>query len=294
MVCAAGWLVIGLAAGAGPGCAVRRTTEIPAREAPAPALEATLPNLLARLKAQSDQIQTLTATVDMQPTAGSVYTGVIKQYHDVKGFILLKKPALIRILGQAPVVRTDIFDMVSDGHEFRLYIPSKQKFIVGKTSFSRPAKNALENLRPQHILEALLIPDLNQPGTKLSFEEDLSGARRYYVVTALETGDDELFPSRKIWFDRSDLKIVRLEIYGARGSALEDVEYSGYEDFQGVSYPSLIEIRRPVEDYSLAIRIAKATFNQPIAPEKFELTKPGNAQLVELSTAQCPKGDHGI
>jgi outer membrane lipoprotein-sorting protein len=257
---------------------------------PAPAIEAALPDLLARLKAQSDKIQTLSATVDFQPTTGSIYTGVIKEYHDVKGFILVKKPAMIRILGQAPVVRTNIFDMVSDGREFRLYIPPKQKFIVGMTTFSRPGKNSLENLRPQHILEALLIPDLNQTEAKLSFEEDTAENRRYYIVTALVAGaDGELYPSRRLWFDRTDLNVARQLIYGPRGSELEEAEYSGYQDFQGVSYPSHIDIRRPIEDYRLAIHIEKAKFNQPIEPEKFELKKPASAQLVELSAAQDPK-----
>ena len=49
-----------------------------------------LPELVAKINAWSDAIHTLTATVDLEPTAGSVYSGVIKEYHDVKGFILLQ------------------------------------------------------------------------------------------------------------------------------------------------------------------------------------------------------------
>src|SRR5208283_1894218 len=120
-----------------------------------------LAELVAKIDASSEAVHTLTATVDLAPTAGSVYSGVIKEYHDVKGFALVQKPSTIRLLGQAPVVRTNIFDMVSNGEEFRLYIPTKQKFIVGKTSLRRPAKNALENLRPQHILQALIVPPID-------------------------------------------------------------------------------------------------------------------------------------
>jgi outer membrane lipoprotein-sorting protein len=42
-------------------------------------------------------------------------------------------------------------------------------------------------------------------------------------------------------------------------------------------------VTRPVEDYRLAITILKATFNQPIEPEKFILNKPEGAQLVDLA-----------
>ncbi len=262
---------------------------------PPPALDATLPDLLTKLTRQNEQIQTLTATVDFEPTAGSVYSGVIKEYHDVKGFILFKKPSLIRILGQAPVVRTGIFDMVSDGQEFRLYVPPKHKFIVGKTTFTRPAKNALENLRPQHILDALLIPDLSAGDAKLAFEEMDWNNRRYYVVTALGAdGGRELFPLRKVWFARADLSVARQQIFGPQGSYLEDVKYSHYKDFDGISYPSRIEIQRPIEDYALSITIEKATFNQPIAPEKFELKKPDNAELVEVGSAARGEAPHGI
>ena len=82
----------------------------------------------------------MTATVDLEPTAGSIYSGVIKEYHDVKGFILIERPAMIRMLGQAPVVRTNIFDMVSNGEEFRLYIPPQAKVHRGEDDFPPPGE----------------------------------------------------------------------------------------------------------------------------------------------------------
>lgn len=281
---------------AASGCAVRRTTRLPAVQVRAPAREASLPDLLARLNAREEKIQTLTATVDLAPTAGSVYTGVIKQYSDVRAFILAKRPSMIRVLGQAPVVRTDIFDMASDGNEFQVYLPSRQKFIVGKTSLTHPSKNALENLRPQHILEALFIPPVTPGKDKLSFEEEDVPPQRFYVVTVLRpgVGNGEFFPVRKIWFDRADLEVARLEIFGAGGTLREDVNYANYQDFQGVEYPAETILRRPAEDYRLSITIQKASFNQPIAPEKFRLQKPANAQEVELSAVHNREHDHGL
>lgn len=253
---------------------------------PPPPRVATTKELIDRLNAESAAIRTLKATVDLTPTAGSVYSGVIQEYHDVKGFILLERPAMIRMIGQAPVVRTDIFDMAADGKQFQLYIPSKQKFIAGDAAFHRPAKNALENLRPQHISEALLIPGID-PATEDYFSEEAEeGARPYYAmsVVARRAGDSgPLELKRKIWFDRSTLDIARLQFYGEGGHRLEDVGYADYKDFSGVRYPSKVEIHRPIEDYRLQINILTATFNQAIAPEKFELKKPDSAELVRLS-----------
>jgi len=267
-----------------PACMVRRQTRIKPSQLPPPALEASLADLVARLNSKSQSIHTLNATVDLEPTAGSIYSGVIKEYRDVKGFILVESPALIRMQGQAPVVRTNVFDMASKGEEFRLYIPSKQKFIVGKATFRRPAKNSLENMRPQHILEALLVPPLDASHEKCFLEEAEEGARRFYVVDVVEPADSEgLRLKRKAWFDRANLELARMQFYESDGVYVEDVQYSGYQDFQGISYPSHIEVARPIEDYRLAITILKATFNQAIEPEKFILNKPEGAQLVDLT-----------
>src|SRR5260370_6850969 len=93
-----------LAALAGGGCdAVRHTTVAKKTEIPV-ALEATAPQLIERYNQVARSIQSLNATVELKPTAGSAYTGVIEEYHDLKGFILADPPALIPIIRHAPVV----------------------------------------------------------------------------------------------------------------------------------------------------------------------------------------------
>jgi outer membrane lipoprotein-sorting protein len=260
---------------------------------PEPARQATLSELVAHLNTQSDAVRTLTAKVDLQPTAGSIYSGVIREYRDVKGFILLERPSLIRMQGQAPVIRTEVFDMVSKGDEFRLYLPPMQKFIVGKTAARQSAKNSLENLRPQHILEGLLVPQIDGSREQYFVEEAEDGGKRYYVVTVVETEDEAgLTLRRKVWFDRANLELVRVQFY-SQGKITEDVRYDDYRNFQGVHYPSWIEVGRPIEDYRLTIRIEEATFNQPIGPEKFELTRPEGAQLVQLSATSAQEKPRG-
>ena len=233
------------------------------------------------------------ATVDLEPTAGSVYSGVIKEYRDVRGFILLEAPRQIRILGQAPVVRTTLFDMVSDGRDFRLSIPPKNKFIVGKTDFRRKTKNSLENLRPQHILDALLVPKINSEKEKYVPEEAEGGARRFYVISIVEPGENgSLDLKRKVWFERANLDLARVQLYGPGGTYMQDVQYADYQDFGGVSFPSRIEIARPAEDYRLVIRVEKATFNQPIAPEKFVLDQPAGSELIQLANDTQEEAKH--
>lgn len=279
-----------------PGCLVRRVTHVHAPSQGIPARDATLAELVTKINAWSGAIHTMTATVDLEPTAGSVYSGVIKEYHDVKGFVLLENPSTIRLLGQAPVVRTNIFDMVSNGEEFRLYIPTKQKFIIGKTTFRRPAKNALENLRPQHILQALIVPpiDAEHETTYREKVDRHTQPKRFYVVNIVEPQENRhVILRRKAWFDRADLELVRAQFYEPDGTCTEDVRYSIYQDFQGIHYPTHIEVNRPEEDYQVTITIEKAQFNEPIPPEKFDLKKPEEAELVDLSAAKQEEHPHG-
>jgi outer membrane lipoprotein-sorting protein len=178
--------------------------------------------------------------------------------------------------------------MVSNGQEFRLSIPPKNKFIVGQTTYhsANANKNSLENLRPQHIMEALLVSPIDTVKEKYFVEETETSEGLYYVLTLVESDlSGEMDLRRKIWFDRANLNISRVELYGAAGSLVEDVHYTNYQDFQGISYPAEIAVHRPREGYWLSITIQKARFNEPIPPEKFELNKPPNAQLIELGGA---------
>ena len=77
-----------------------------------------------------------------------------------------------------------------------------------------------------------------------------------------------------------------MQFYEAQGLYVEDVRYSDFQDFQGVNYPSHVEVVRPVEDYRVAITILKATFNQPIDPEKFVLKQPSDTQLINLDAKE--------
>ena len=123
-------------------------------------------------------------------------------------------------------------------------------------------------------------------------EEDQEAGHRYYVVSIVVPAEGrELRPKRRAWFDRADLQLARMQFYEAQSLYVEDVRYSQYQDFQGVNYPSHIELNRPVEDYRVAITILKATFNQPIDPEKFVLKQPADTQLIDLDAKEAKPSD---
>jgi outer membrane lipoprotein-sorting protein len=274
------------------GCiTIKRRTEVKKEEI-RPQLESSEENLLASYNGQVRAVQSLQATVDLIPSTGTTYSGVIEEYHDVPGFILAQRPATVRMIGQAPVVAKNIFDMVSDGKEFRIYIPSKNSFLVGPTALIRSSKKPLENLRPQHVVEALFWPEF-PPTANVLFEQFDFSVSRYYFLTLLrqtESGKFEI--ARRIWYSRTDLRVARVQLYGAGGKLESDIQYSDWEPVpaaegapatEQASFARDIHIWRPQDDYKLEIKILKLTLNEPISPDRFELAQPAGTDLVRVS-----------
>ena len=156
------WTCLGLAtltAFAGCGGSIKHDVHIAKRDMPV-AKDATREELIEKFNAQASAAKSLNATVELQPTAGSKYSGLIQEYHQVKAFLLATRPANIRMIGQAPVISKTIFDMTSDGATFRVSLPTKNKFLVGDVVAERNSAKPLENLRPQHLFDALLWPEI--------------------------------------------------------------------------------------------------------------------------------------
>jgi outer membrane lipoprotein-sorting protein len=261
------------------------------------AKDATREELLDQYNQIARSIKTLNATMEMKPTAGSKYSGVIDEYHEVKAFLLAARPGEIRVIGQAPLIGTTVFDMASDGETFRVLIPSKNKFLVGQVAIERNSSKPIENLRPQHLLDALLWPEIRKEEAVLLKEFNDESAR-YYVLTVLRGGyQTEVL--REIWFDRGDLRIARLQTFGPRGVLLSDVRLSDWQAVesnagQGTAttqvdaallFPRAIRIDRPHDDYRLDLQVTKISLNDEIPAERFKLEQPAGTELVHVGDA---------
>ncbi|MBI4201465.1 MAG: DUF4292 domain-containing protein [Chloroflexi bacterium] len=287
---AAGILLAGLA-----GCAVRQRAKLPPALL-APLLQkATLAELLAQVQQQQTAIRTLSATVELQPSATSLSKGEIVEYRDVRAFLLIRRPAFLRMIGQAPVVRSTAFDMASNGETFALYIPSKNRFIIGKNQVGKRAESALENMRPQHLLDALLWEPPKEGKEEAVLEASQEGGKAYYIVHILRRSRGEhLQLARNFWFERQGLTLERLQIFDDSGEALTEVRYSNYASFPGISYPQQIVLDRPQDHYGMTLTVSKIEFNQPLGEDKFRLEQPAGTERMDLEkTPPAEKGGGG-
>jgi outer membrane lipoprotein-sorting protein len=268
------------------GC-LFRSRPVALRTSTAPLQTATRDELIERINSEASEIQTLKATVGITASVGGSKRGKITEYQEIRGFILARKPSSLRMTGLFPILQNHVFDMVSNGQEFKLWIPPKNQFIVGDNDVARPSAQPLANLRPQVIYDALLLQAVDlqnelavleegehkviDPGTqKLVLQPD-------YTLDIIKQNGHGWYLSRKTVFDRTDLQPHQQVLYDEHGSIVTDVLYDEYREFNGVLFPTNIQIWRPQEEYSIKLEVTKLTLNGPIMDDQFVLEPPSGA-----------------
>ena len=260
---------------------------------------ATAQELIDYVNTQASRIQTMQATVDIDTSVGGEKKGKVTEYQEIRGYVLARKPAMLRMVGLMPIVRNRAFDMVSDGRDFKLWIPPKNRFIIGRNDVETPSPTqSLQNLRPQHIYDALLLRHID-PQTEIAVMEnetesttDVKGhkvLRADYVLDVIHAGTTR-YLDRKIVFSRTDLLPHKQLLYDNDGNVITIATYEDYREDNGANFPWQIEISRPQEEYDITLNIVKLDLNLPLPNDKFVLEQPPGVEVVHLDKQQ----DSGI
>jgi hypothetical protein len=277
------------------GC-LFRTRPVEEQYSKAPLKESSQEGLIDSLRQQADAVHSLKATADIDTSAGGAKKGHVTDYKEIRGYVLARQPSSLHFIGLMPIVRTTAFDMVSDGQDFKVWIPPKNRFVVGNNEIPTSITDQpIENIRPKNIYDALLIPPID-PESELAVMErgyeilhDAKGHAilqdDYELVVIRRKGSGAIL-SRKIVFGRTDLKPHRQYLYDDEGKLVTDARYAEYKDYDGVSYPSRIEIFRPQEEYDITLNMLKVEINHPLTDEQFVLEQPAGAEVVHLDRPQ--------
>src|SRR6202161_1422592 len=288
-------LVLFLAAVPTTGC-LFRTRPVEETYSKAPLQESSQSGLIDNIDQQAEKIQSLKATVDIDTSVGGAKKGHQTDYKEIRGYVLARKPAMLHMIGLLPIVRTTAFDMVSNGQEFKLWIPPRNRFVTGRNNVqTHNADQPMESIRPQDIYEALLIRPIDAEREIAVLENsneilhDAKGHRvlqEDYELVVIRKGDQGWALSRKIVFSRTDLKPHRQYIYDDEGKLVTDARYADYKDNDGISFPSRIEIFRPQEEYDITLNLLKLEINTPLRDDQFALEQPPGAEVVRLDQPQ--------
>lgn len=270
--------------------------------------------------------------VDIQFEDTSFATaGIAEKYRAADGSILIERPGKVYLVIQGPLA-IDIAQMTSDGEHFRIAIlkgdEKYRRFVKGtnnavyakldmdgasdasgdkkaKSSSEAKTVNALSNLRPQHLTEALLISAVDGHGAGLVYaqseffesEKDPTKSdsnkrvvRGYYLLDELQPGtENSARLLRRFWFDRvGGIRLARLQSFNEKGVLLNDVTYGPLTKFGAegdAQMPAKISLTRPQEHYKISITYQapeSLVLDHDYPADVFVLTNKWNLPEVDL------------
>lgn len=272
---------IGFALAGTSSCFVRRRIlNSPVARQNAPMVRATKDELIQRLHALSDPLQSFLMRADLSPSVLHPSKGTATDYATVSAYILFRRPDDIRILGKDPMIGATIFDMVSNGNQFRVSIPPKRRFIVGNNDAPEASGNKLENLRPAELLASLTIFPPDSSDVTL-FEAD--NERGLYILIIVRRQEEQMALARQVYFNGHTLQVSRQRSFDVSGVIKSDARYSDWKTYSGVSFPSAIDIQLPKDNYEVQLSVTSLAVNDPeVTAAKFVLQQPPDTHLEEL------------
>ena len=265
------------------GCFILSTTrKLPIPKPPSMVNTVAPEQLVEQLNRRWAALNSLNATVDIQASVLKTKEGVARDYTSFRGIILMRKPEMLRVFGRLPVIGTRMFDMVSDGKVFTLYIPSRNKVVKGANALKKRSSSQVENMRPGFFFDAMLVRGL-EPGDlyAVTAETDtLADATKKhlyivpeYVISIMRSnpGSKQLTPVRVITIHRDDLLPYEQDLYDSEGDLETQVTYAEYREFGSSRYPSTVTIKRPLEEYQIVLTVENVQENQPLTDDQFQI-----------------------
>ena len=279
------------------GCASMLVSKrkLPLPVAPPNVQTATADELVARINDQWEKFESLTATVEILASHLKTQEGTATDYPTFRANLLLSKPDKLRILGRLPVLQTTMFDLGTDGTNFKLVVPHNNKVYEGLNASKGTSPNWYENLRPGPIFSAMVIrglekDDLYSVISQTVTMEDTANKRLIaepeYVlnIQRLKPNSQELYPVRVIHIHREDLMPYQEDLYDEKGSLETQVIYGAYKAFEGTKFPGTITLKRPLEEYQLVMSVEQVILNPnpTLTDEMFQVKIPEGYTVQEM------------
>jgi len=247
-------------------------------------------NLVKQIDDRWDALNTLTATVEVYATETRTNEGVEKDFPSCRGYILMRKPKMLRVAGTYFGVK--IFDMASDGNRFTLLIPGRNTVIEGSNTVTQKSDNPLENLRPDFFLDAIAVRGLESDNEYMVTSDtetvaDAANKHLYsepvYTLSIMrhKQGQEDL-PVRTITFHRDDMLPYSQSVYDQNGALETQIAYSNYQIFSAGKYPSKVIIKRPQEGIQLTLSVYRVDENVNLPDRQFEEQIPEGATIKRL------------
>ncbi len=279
-----------------------KTTRIVEKNvAPSVVKDATVDDLVKQLNGNYEAIKSFRASVTIAASTGGGRTGKVTDYTAFKGYILMRKPRDLRVILQVPAFGSVAMDMVSDGTNFKLIIPFQNKARVGTDEVKTPSKNSLENLRPGIFFDSILLRSVGADefvtvtASERTLPADPTTQKTHTILIEPDydlvilgrpkdaAADKQTMTTRRvIHYSRETLLPYKQDIYDEAGRVVTTVNYSKYQKYGEIEFPSEIDITRPFDEYALKIAIVKLTPIQTLDDEDFKLEIPAGMTVQRM------------
>lgn len=269
------------------------TRRLPVPKPPAVVQNATGEELVEQVNKRWEAFQSLNVTVDIQASVTNQKENIARDYTSIRGHILMRKPEMVRVLGQIPVIGTRAFDMASDGQTFTLLVPPESVAYKGSNTEPPPGSTGLKNMRPKLFFDAMFIRGIgpNDEYTKVADSDTVEDpAKKHlliipeYILSVMRPrpGSHELQPLRVIHIHREDLLPYQQDLYDEHNNLETQIIYGQYVAYGDNKYPSTVTIKRPMEQYQVILSVEKVVENMPLTDDQFQIKIPEGTKIQEI------------
>jgi outer membrane lipoprotein-sorting protein len=285
------------------GCLFRSSHPVQVRMSTATLKDATLEELVDKINSNAAQLNSFKATVDIDSTHVEQKKGKAKDNPQLRGILLARKPEMLRMVVLMPLVRNTLADMVSDSHSFRLSIPPRKEFRVGSNQLvGKLSPQWFENVRPQHIKDAMLLKPIDPANEIVILEDGMEIVKDpkshkdvqqpTYVVSVIGHDSNGYYIPRKVIFSRTDLLPHQQLIYSREGRLVTEAHYENFVDHGGTMFPDIIEVHRPIEDYTITLSVVKLNLNEPLTDDQFTIAQPAGFKVINMDDEKEESGQN--
>lgn len=267
------------------GCRKVIKTKVRVEKAPVhrQVLHSTLPDLVQLVNSSYASAESLVAKMSLELQGDLPDENYHERYRKTPAQLIARRPDSIRINVQNPLTRTTVVAMASSQSRFQIWAPVKNKFVTGSTDLERNHDDPVYNVRPEHVLPAILIEPLPVGSSAGIFLIEETDARsRYYLIHELDSG--KLGLKRRLWIERSKLELVRQDYYDTGGAVASSIRYTAPVAVGQAVVNTGIVLERPRDRYTLRLQLDPKSLKtgRPLEERHFVLPVPPGAEFIEL------------
>ncbi|HSR51813.1 MAG TPA: VTT domain-containing protein [Acidobacteriota bacterium] len=278
----------------GVGCGpVKDRTKIVIPDAHRNAQSASLDDLVQLHNQRwADYSNMTVSSLQVEFTGASIEGGVIEEdrYRRAKAVLIAERPEKVYLNIKNPIGGASLAAMASQEGHFQIYVPREKRFFIGSTDvvLEEERDDSRLSVRPHHLVHGLLVERIpfGEEGYFVTIKQDQDSRFKYYVISVirLAPGGASGQLLREVWFERSEMRLIRQNYYTPEGALESSILYGDPVEVDDRMISSVVDIARPLENYSMQFELDPQSIriNRQLQEGTFVVRQPAGVELIDL------------